>query len=76
MACEDQLSPWLPACDEGGGTRARPSARLGRNAKRVLKPEEVPDEVVQDAVEDLGLILGKMIEVKMNANSIKARLNN
>jgi hypothetical protein len=41
-----------------------------------LKPEEVPDEVVQDAVEDLGLILGKMIEVKMNANSIKARLNN
>lgn len=41
-----------------------------------ITPEDVPTEVVQDAVEDLGLILGKIIEVKMNANSIKARLNN
>ncbi len=39
-----------------------------------ISPDDVPAEVVRDAVEDLGLILGKAIEVKMNANRIKTRL--
>lgn len=39
-----------------------------------ISPEDVPVEVVRDTVEDLGLILGKAIEVKMNVNSIKTRL--
>lgn len=33
-------------------------------------PEDVPAEVVRDAVEDLGLILGRVIEVKIDADKL------
>ncbi|HEY9691729.1 MAG TPA: hypothetical protein V6D15_05965 [Oculatellaceae cyanobacterium] len=41
-----------------------------------ISSDDVSTEVVQDAGEDLGLILGRVLEVKMNANQLRNRLDN
>jgi hypothetical protein len=41
-----------------------------------ISPNYVSTEIIQDAGEDLGLILGKVLEVKMNANQLRTRLEN
>lgn len=41
-----------------------------------ISSDDVSTEVVQDAGEDLGLILGRVLEVKMNANQLRNRLEN
>ncbi len=41
-----------------------------------ISPEDVPAEIIQDAVEDLGLILVRALEVKINANRLHTRLEN
>lgn len=41
-----------------------------------ISPEDVPTEIIQEAGEDLGIILGRVLEVKINANRLKTRLEN
>ncbi|MFB2920324.1 MULTISPECIES: hypothetical protein [Aerosakkonema] len=41
-----------------------------------ISPENVPNEIIQEAGEDLGIILGRVLEVKINANRLKTRLEN
>lgn len=38
-----------------------------------ISPNDVPTEIVREAGEDLGLILGRVLEVKMNANQLRTR---
>ncbi len=47
--------------------------RIQRIVER-LSPADVPPEVIREAGEDLGLILGRVLEVKINANRLKSRL--
>lgn len=49
------------------------SSRIS-NLVEQISPNDVPSPVVQDAGEDLGLILGRVLEAKMNANQLKNRL--
>ena len=44
------------------------------NLVEQISPNDIPVQVLQDAGEDLGLILGRVLEVKMNANQLKTRL--
>jgi hypothetical protein len=44
------------------------------NLVEQISPNDVPAQVIQDAGEDLGLILGRVLEAKMNANQLKTRL--
>lgn len=46
------------------------------NLVEQISPNDVPSQVVQDAGEDLGLILGRVLEAKINANQLKTRLEN
>ncbi|AFY84457.1 hypothetical protein [Oscillatoria acuminata] len=39
-----------------------------------LAPDNVPDQIIQEAGEDLGFILGRVLEARMNANQLKNRL--
>lgn len=41
-----------------------------------ISPEDVPSEIIQESGEDLGIILGRVLEVKINANRLKTRLEN
>ena len=41
-----------------------------------LSPKDVPVEVIQDAGEELGTLLGRLLEVKINVNRMKTRLDN
>ncbi|MCL1463182.1 MULTISPECIES: hypothetical protein [Argonema] len=41
-----------------------------------ISPENVASEIIQEAGEDLGIILGRVLEVKINANRLKTRLEN
>ena len=47
--------------------------RIQSIVKRI-SPDDVSNEVVQDAGEDLGLMLGMVLEAKINANQFKTRL--
>jgi hypothetical protein len=47
-----------------------------QNLVNRISSDDVPSEVVRDAIEDLGLILGSVLEVKMNANRLRSRLRN
>ncbi|MFB2918965.1 hypothetical protein [Aerosakkonema funiforme] len=44
------------------------------NLVEQISPNDVPDRVIQDAGEDLGSILGMVLEAKINANQLKNRL--
>lgn len=39
-----------------------------------LAPDHVPAQIIQEAGEDLGFILGRVLEAKMNASQLKNRL--
>ncbi|XWK91003.1 MAG: hypothetical protein U7127_13445 [Phormidium sp.] len=39
-------------------------------------PANVPTEIIQDAGEELATMLGVVLEVKINANRLKADLEN
>jgi hypothetical protein len=45
-----------------------------RNLVDQISANDVPAQVLQDAGEDLGLILGRVLETKINANQLKNRL--
>lgn len=42
----------------------------------ILSPSEVTNDVIQEAGEELGTLLGKVLEVKINVNRTKTRLEN
>ena len=46
------------------------------NLVEQISPNDVPAQVIQDTGEDLGLILGRVLEAKINANQLKTRLEN
>jgi prolipoprotein diacylglyceryltransferase len=41
-----------------------------------LSAEDVPFEVIQEAGEELGMLLGRVLEVKINISRTKTRLDN
>lgn len=47
--------------------------RIERLIERISL-EDIPDELMQETAEDLGTILGQVLEVRINANRLKKRL--
>ncbi|MBC6421699.1 MAG: hypothetical protein GDA43_09090 [Hormoscilla sp. SP5CHS1] len=41
-----------------------------------LSTDDVPASVIQEVGEDLGIMLGRVTEAKINANRLKNRLEN
>jgi len=44
------------------------------NLVEQISPNDIPAQIIQDAGEDLGLILERVLEAKINANQLKTRL--